>query len=66
LGLAWSAVLGAEYLGVQQGMGRVLVYAEYFTYTGRMVLVTLFFILYAASSYVVFNRLANNLTRWMP
>lgn len=66
LGLAWSAVLGAEYLGVQQGMGRVLVYAEYFTYTGRMVLVTLFFILYAASSYIVFNRLANRLTRWMP
>jgi sulfonate transport system permease protein len=66
LGLAWTAVLGAEYIGPQNGLGRILVFAEYFTDTGRMVLVTLFFVVYAALTYFLFNRIANRLTRWMP
>lgn len=66
LGVAWTAVLGAEYLGVQAGLGHILVLAEYFTFTGRMVLVTLLFVLFASFSYGVFNRIADRVTRWVP
>ncbi|MEM7024369.1 MAG: ABC transporter permease subunit [Pseudomonadota bacterium] len=66
LGLAWSAVIGAEYIGLDSGMGRVIIYAQYFTNTGRMTLATLFIILYAGVSFLIFKRLAARILRWMP
>ena len=66
LGLAWSAVIGAEYIGLDSGMGRVLIFAQFFSNTGRMTLVTLVIILYAGLSYMLFRRVSARILRWMP
>ena len=66
LGLAWSAVIGAEYIGLESGMGRIIIYAQYFSNTGRMTLATLFVILYASVSFMLFKRLAARILIWMP
>jgi sulfonate transport system permease protein len=66
LGLAWSAVIGAEYIGLESGMGRIIIYAQYFSNTGRMTLATLFVILYASVSFMIFKRLAARILIWMP
>jgi sulfonate transport system permease protein len=41
LGVAWSAVVGAEFLGAQTGLGQIIVYSRYFGYVDRMFLVGL-------------------------
>lgn len=66
LGIAWTAVLGAEYLGAQTGLGQIIVYSEQFAYVDRMFLVALIFVLYASISYAVFDRISARLTRWVP
>ena len=66
LGLAWSTVIGAEYIGLESGMGRILIFAQYFSNTGRMTLATLFIILYAGVSFMLFRRIAARILRWMP
>jgi sulfonate transport system permease protein len=66
LGTAWAAVLGAEYLGAQSGLGYIVVYSEQFAYLDRMFLVALLFILYASISYALFNALCSRLLRWLP
>ena len=66
LGLAWSAVIGAEYIGLESGMGRIIIYAQYFSNTGRMALATLFVILYASVSFMLFKRLGARILIWMP
>ncbi len=66
LGIAWTAVLGAEYLGAQTGLGQIIVYSEQFAYVDRMFLVALIFVLYASISYAVFDRISARMTRWVP
>src|ERR1700730_5677303 len=66
LGTAWGAVLGAEYLGAQSGLGYMIVYSEQFAYLDRMFLVALLFVIYASISYAVFNRLSMKLLEWTP
>jgi sulfonate transport system permease protein len=66
LGTAWAAVLGAEYLGAQSGLGYIIVYSEQFAYLDRMFVVALLFVLYASVSYAVFDRLSLKLLEWMP
>ena len=66
LGTAWAAVLGAEYLGAQSGLGYIIVYSEQFAYLDRMFVVALLFVLYASVSYAVFDRLSLKLLQWMP
>jgi sulfonate transport system permease protein len=66
LGIGWSAVLGAEYLGAQTGLGSIIVFSEQFAYLDRMFLVALLFILYASVSYAVFDRLSRRMLRWLP
>jgi sulfonate transport system permease protein len=66
LGISWSAVLGAEYLGAQTGLGSIIVFSEQFAYLDRMFLVALLFILYASVSYAIFDGLSRRLLRWMP
>jgi sulfonate transport system permease protein len=66
LGTAWGAVLGAEYLGAQSGLGYIIVYSEQFAYLDRMFVVTLLFVLYASISYAIFNRLSLKLLVWTP
>lgn len=66
LGLAWSAVIGAEYIGVDSGIGRMIIWAEFFSHTGRMVLVTLFIVIYAVASYAILKRIQARVLAWMP
>jgi sulfonate transport system permease protein len=66
LGLAWSAVIGAEYVGVESGIGRMIIWAEFFSHTGRMVLATVFIVLYATLSFALVRRIAARVLAWMP
>lgn len=66
LGIGWTAVLGAEYLGAQTGLGQIIVYSEQFAYVDRMFLVALIFVLYASVSYAVFDRISRRMTQWVP
>lgn len=66
LGAAWSAVLGAEYLGAQSGLGYIIVYAQQFAYLDRMFLIALVIVICAAASYVTFDRLSRRLLVWLP
>lgn len=64
LGAAWAAVLGAEFLGAQEGLGYIIVYSQSFGYLDRMFFVALLVVLYATSSYWAANRLFAKVNRW--
>jgi sulfonate transport system permease protein len=66
LGTGWGAVLGAEYLGAQSGLGYVIVYAQQFAYLDRMFLIALLFILYTSLSYLIVSRFTARLLEWAP
>ena len=66
LGIAWSAVIAGEYVGIDTGLGRILTFAQFMSQTGRMALIALLLIFYAGISYVVFERLSRRLLAWMP
>jgi sulfonate transport system permease protein len=66
LGMAWTAVVGAEFLGAQTGLGQIIVYSRQFGYVDRMFLVALILLLYAAATFVLFERASRRLTDWMP
>jgi sulfonate transport system permease protein len=66
LGIGWAAVLGAEYLGAQSGLGYIIIYSEQFAYLDRMFLVALIFILYASVGYWLFAKLSAKMLQWMP
>ena len=66
LGVAWTAVIGAEFLGAQTGLGQIIVYSQIFGYVDRMFIVGLILLVYAAFSYVLFERVSRRLTEWMP
>lgn len=66
LGLGWSAVIGAEYVGIETGLGRIMTFAQFQSQTGRMALITVMVIVYASLSYAIFNRFAAKILRWMP
>ena len=66
LGAGWGAVLAAEYLGAQSGLGYIIVYAQQFGLLDRMFLVALLFILYTSVSYWAIERLFARLLAWSP
>jgi sulfonate transport system permease protein len=66
LGVAWTAVVGAEFLGAQTGLGQIIVFSKYFGYVDRMFLVGLILLAYAAITYALFERASRPLTEWMP
>lgn len=61
-----GAVLAAEYLGAQSGLGYIIVYAQQFGLLDRMFLIALLFILYTSASYWVIERLFTRLLAWSP
>lgn len=65
LGLAWSAVIGAEYIGVQSGLGRVVIWSDYFSNTGRMMIVTFLIVIYAGLSFVLASLVRRRMLVWM-
>lgn len=66
LGAGWGAVLGAEYLGAQSGLGYVIVYAQQFAFLDRMFLIALLFIVYTSASYWAISRVSARLLAWAP
>jgi sulfonate transport system permease protein len=66
LGSAWTAVVAAEFLGAQTGLGQIIVYSQYFGYVDRMFVIALFLLLYAAITYALFERASRRLTEWTP
>lgn len=64
LGAGWAAVLGAEYLGAQSGLGYIIVFAQQFAYLDRMFLVALLVIVYTSLSFAGLDRLTAWATRW--
>lgn len=66
LGMAWTAVVGAEFLGAQTGLGQIIVYSKSFGYVDRMFLVGLFLLAYAAVTFAIFEHASRRLTAWMP
>jgi sulfonate transport system permease protein len=66
LGAGWGAVLGAEYLGAQAGLGYIIVYAQQFAFLDRMFLVSLVFVLCTSASFFVVQRLFAHWLAWAP
>jgi sulfonate transport system permease protein len=66
LGLAWSAVIAGEYVGIDSGLGRILIFAQFMSQTGRMALVALVLVVCAGLSYALCNRISRRLLAWMP
>jgi sulfonate transport system permease protein len=66
LGAGWGAVLGAEYLGAQSGLGYIIVYAQQFAFLDRMFLIALLFIFYTSVSYWAIAKVSARLLVWAP
>lgn len=64
LGAGWAAVIGAEFLGAQAGLGYVIVYSQSFGYLDRMFLIAVLIMLYATVSFILFRLVFDHLTRW--
>ena len=56
LGLAWAILLAAEFLASQDGIGHILILAQQYAYTDRMILIVLLIMLYTFCSTVPFPR----------
>lgn len=66
IGFSWAILLAAEYLVAQAGLGRILIQAERWLYTGRMVAVVCLIALLAYLFNYVFLRVEKRILRWMP
>jgi sulfonate transport system permease protein len=66
LGLAWSAVIAGEYVGIDSGLGRILTFAQFMSQTGRMALVAILLLIYASLSYLLCNKISKRMLAWMP
>lgn len=66
LGVAWGAVLGAEFLGAQSGLGYIVVNAQLFSLLDRMIVVAILFIIYAGATYIAFELASRRLIAWHP
>jgi ABC-type nitrate/sulfonate/bicarbonate transport system permease component len=67
LGLAWSAFIAREYVGIECGLDRILTFASQFmSQTGRMALVGLLLLAYASVGYFMFARLSRRMLAQMP
>jgi sulfonate transport system permease protein len=66
LGLSWAILLAGEYLGAQSGIGYILIQAQQYSYTSRMVLIVLLIMIYTFVMDRGFAALAGRITHWMP
>jgi ABC-type nitrate/sulfonate/bicarbonate transport system permease component len=66
LGLAWAILLAAEFLASQDGIGHILILAQQYAYTDRMILIVLLIMVYTLVLDRAFAALAGRITRWVP
>jgi sulfonate transport system permease protein len=64
LGFAWSAVVAAEFLGQQHGLGQITDLAQFYGRTDILALVAAIVVTYAALSYALARWALDYLTRW--
>lgn len=64
LGTGWAAVIGAEFLGAQAGLGYVIVYSQSFGYLDRMFLIACLIVVYTTLMAFGARRLFRHLARW--
>ena len=64
LGFSWSAVVAAEFLGTQTGLGRITMYALEFARVDTIALTALIVVALSATTFLLANRLLTWLTRW--
>jgi sulfonate transport system permease protein len=65
-GLSWSLTVGAEYIGLRDGLGSIMAVAEYTTNTGRMIIIAIFVGVYALLTFALLDRLFRRVVSWMP
>ena len=66
LGVAWAILLAAEFLASQNGIGHILILAQQYAYTDRMILIVLLIMVYTFALDRAFAWGAARLTRWVP
>jgi sulfonate transport system permease protein len=62
---AWSAVLAAEVIGKQYGLGRILNFALLYAATDVVAVTTLAVVIVAGCTHLVLVKVLNHLTRWV-
>lgn len=62
---AWSAVLAAEVIGKQYGLGRILNFALLYAATDVVAVTALVVVIIAGVTHLVLARVLNHLTRWV-
>ena len=65
-GLSWSMGVGAEYLGLQTGLGAIMATAVDQANTGRMMIIAITIMLCCLLTFWVLNKLFNRAVRWLP
>jgi len=66
LGAAWTAALGAEFIGAQTGLGKILTVAKFFSYIDRMFLIGVVVVVLAAATFGLAQVLSKPLIAWKP
>jgi sulfonate transport system permease protein len=66
IGTAWTAALSAEFIGAENGLGKILTVAKYFSYVDRMFLIGIIVIVLATLSFLVAQKLSKPMIAWMP
>jgi sulfonate transport system permease protein len=66
LGLAWTLDVAAELLGVQQGLGARMADALRFQYTGRIILLAIIYLVFAAIFFYSVQAILDWVIRWHP
>jgi ABC-type nitrate/sulfonate/bicarbonate transport system permease component len=65
-GLSWSLTVGAEYIGLRDGLGSIMAVAEYTTNTGRMIIIAICVGVSALLTFAILDRLFGRVVSWMP
>lgn len=66
IGLSWAITLGGEFLAVKDGIGRMILIAESFFETGKMLILVAVIVVLASLTTLFANIVSKWLTRWVP
>jgi ABC-type nitrate/sulfonate/bicarbonate transport system permease component len=64
VGMAWAITMGAEFLGAQSGLGRILIFSMNYLSMGRMIVILLIYMILAVILYKIIEVIGGRITRW--
>jgi ABC-type nitrate/sulfonate/bicarbonate transport system permease component len=64
VGMAWAITMGAEFLGAQSGLGRILIFSMNYLSMGRMIVILLVYMILAVILYKIIEVIGGRITRW--